>query len=570
MGLLRIVMLLAILFLVNFIGSQAYKRFDLTAEGRYTLSKPTIQLLHNLDDVVVVNVFLQGEFPAGFKRLQTATSDMLYEFKNVSGGKVIYRFINPSAGDYEERNKMYKLLYDKGLSPTNLKEKTGDGTKNKIIFPGMILRYHDKEFPVQLLESQVGLGPEEVLNNSIELLEYKIANGIKKVTQRESPKIGFIQGEGELTKYQMADFLQTLYNAKYDVRLIDLPNTLTLVNKYKTIVIAKPTQPFDEKDKFKIDQFIMNGGEVLWLIDESTAVMDSLKGKTAFMAMNMPHNLDDQLFRYGVRINADLVEDMQCNVIPLVTNQGNPPQTEFFPWPFFPVVTSYSSNPQSVGLPKPHLIAKNLDAVAFQFVSTIDTIRVPGVKKTPILHTSAYSKAIKLPARLHFSMMQTQPDQSSFTRSYLPVAYLLEGNFTSAFKNRLSAQTLEVLQDSLEGVSFRDSSLYAKMIVIGDGDVIANEIASDGNPYPLGYYPYTKQTFANKDLLLNCIEYLTDENQLIATRNREIKLRLLDKLRVEEEGNTWKTVNMVVPVFIIALFGFIYNRVRKRKYTRVA
>lgn len=567
-AIIRLALTLVILALLNVVANRVYDRYDLTTEKRYTLSEPTVQMLRNLNDVVTVTVFLEGEFPAGFKRLRNATEDMLYEFNNISSGNVQYRFIDPSAGSYEDNQKLYKDLTDRGLNPTNLRVKGTEGSSSKIIFPGLIMRYMDSEVPLQLLESQIGMGPEQVLNNSIELLEYKIANSIKKVTQRNVTRVGVIQGQGELAPMQLSGMMQTLVDNKYDVKLVDLPNTLTLVNKFDAIIIVKPTLAYREQDKFKVDQFIMNGGKALFMVEGSNASMDSLRGQPMQMAIHPDANLDDLLFKYGVRVNQDLVQDLQCDVIPIVVSATNPPQTEFFPWPFFPIITSYSAGAENANAPKPHVIAKNLDAVAGKFVSTLDSVQVPNVKKTPILYTSAYSKAVLLPTRIHFSMLKTKPEPKSFTKSFMPVAYLLEGQFESVFKNRLSANTLQVLQDSLENVSYKEQSDYNKIIVIGDGDIAANEVSNRGEPYPLGFNPYTEQNFANKDLLLNCMEYLTDNNNLIATRNREVKLRLLDKVKVSSESLKWQLINLVLPVVAIILFGLLYNFVRRRKYAK--
>ncbi|CAN5394730.1 gliding motility-associated ABC transporter substrate-binding protein GldG [soil metagenome] len=564
----RLGILLVIVLLLNIISQRIFTRIDLTTEKRYTLAKATTNLLRNLDDVVYVQVYLEGKFPAGFKRLRNAAEEMLYEFSNVSGGKVQYRFLDPSQGAEADRQLLYKDLYDKGLMPTNLQVKEADGTSQQIIFPGLLMRYRGQEVPVNLLENRPGFGPEQALNVSIELLEYKIANGVKKVSQRSSPRIGILQGHGELDKKYLADIITNLTDLKYDVKLVDLPTTLSVAKSFETLIIPKPTQPFLEQDKFKLDQFVMHGGSILWLIDVTDADMDSLRGKPFHMAATRQLNLDDQLFKYGVRLNGDLVQDMQSNVIPIVVGEGNPPQTQLLPWPYFPVLTSYTDDPNDVRLPKPHTIVRNLDAIAAQFISTIDTIRVPGVKKTPLLFTSRNSKAVLAPARLHFAILKEQPNPQNYNKAYMPVAYLLEGNFPSLFKNRLSAETIKTLNDSLQNVGFKDASVYAKMIVIADGDIIANQVASDGNPYLLGYYPFTKQTFANKDFILNCIEYLTDDAQLIETRNKEIKLRLLDKQRVRDHKLTWQVVNMAVPVLLVALFGLVYNFIRRRKYAR--
>ncbi len=567
-SMVRLAILLVIVVLLNIISQNVYTRLDLTTEKRYTLANASNELLRNLDDVVYVQVYLEGKFPAGFKRLRNATEEMLYEFANVSGGKVQYRFVDPSAVETQQRELLYKDLYDKGLLPTNLQVKETDGSTQQIIFPGLLMRYRGQEVPVNLLENRPGFGPDEALNVSIELLEYKIANGIKKVSQRSSPRIGIVQGQGELEQKYLADIITTLTDLKYDVKMVDLPSTLSVAKSFETLIIPKPTKPFQEQDKFKLDQFAMHGGSILWLIDATDADMDSLRGKPYHMAAARDLNLDDQLFRYGVRFNSDLVQDMQSNVIPIVVGEGNPPQTELLPWPYFPVLTSYSSDPNDVRLPKAHTIVRNLDAVATQFIGTIDTIRVPGIKKTPLLFTSRNSKAVLTPARIHFAILKEQPDPANYNKAYMPVAYLLEGNFTSVFKNRLSPETIKTLNDSLKNVGFKDAGDYAKMIVIADGDIIANQVANDGNPYLLGYYPFTQQTFANKDFILNCIEYLTDDAQLIETRNKEIKLRMLDKQQVRDQKLGWQVLNMAVPVALVALFGLVYNFIRRRKYAR--
>lgn len=564
----RLAILLVIVVLLNIISQSIYTRIDLTTEKRYTLAKASTSLLRGLDDIVYVQVYLEGKFPAGFKRLRNATEEMLYEFGTVSGGKVQYRFVDPTAIDPAQRELLYKDLYDKGLLPTNLQVKENDGTSQQIIFPGLLMRYRGQEVPVNLLENRPGFGPDQALNVSIELLEYKIANGIKKVSQRRSPRIGIIQGQGELDTLRLADIITTLADLRYEVRTINLPATLSVAKRFETLIIPKPTKPFTEQDKFKLDQFVMHGGSILWLVDPTDADMDSMRGKPFHMAAARDLNLDDMLFRYGVRLNTDLVQDMQHNVIPIVVGEGNPPQTQLLGWPYFPVITSYSTDPTDTRLPKPHTIVRNLDAIATQFISTIDTIRVPNVTKTPLLFSSRNSKALLAPARLHFAILKEQPDPKNYNKAYLPVAYLLEGTFTSVFKNRLSAETIQALNSDLKEVGFKDTSTYAKMIVIADGDIIANEVANDGNPYFLGYYPYTKQTFANKDFILNCIEYLTDDAQLIETRNKEIKLRLLDKARVRDQKLMWQVVNMASPVLLIALFGLVYNFIRKRKYAR--
>lgn len=556
-AILGLVAVLLFLGMLNFVAQNFYKRLDLTAEKRYTLSPSTKALLNGLEDYVYIKIYLEGDFPAGFKRLQRSTKELLDEFKAVSGKRIEYEFIDPTAiKDMEDRKKAYDFLVQSGIEPTNLQVKGGEGVAQKIIFPGALVSYRGKAAAVQLLENQIGFGPEQVLNNSIELLEYKFANQIKKLIQRRNPKIAFTQGHGEPGEAALSDMVKTLQAQRYDVEVVDVSQQLSLADKYNVLIVTQPTQRFEEVDKYKIDQFIMHGGSVLWLIDPMNVNLDSLRGKPAYFAKPRDLNLDDMLFRYGVRLNTDLVNDMRCGKIPLVVGSvGGAPQTQLFPWYYKPLVTSDNL----------HSISRNLDAVAFNFCSTIDTVKNKEVRKTILLNTSQYSKALMAPVRVHFSQVKLQPDPRAFPQSHLPLAVLLEGAFESVFKNRLAEQTMKVI-DSLEEFSFKGKTDFGKMIVIGDGDIIQSQVNAQGNVYPLGFDIYTEQTFANKDFLLNCIEYLLDENQLIETRNKEIRLRLLDPQKTQTEKTYWQVLNLVLPLLIILIFGLIYFFWRKRKY----
>jgi ABC-2 type transport system permease protein len=555
-SLFTLLLLGVLLVLVNVVAYHFYERFDLTKEERYTLSNATKDLLRNLDDEVFIKVFLEGEFPAGFKRLRNSTFDMLVEFRSASKNKIHFTFENPMEGKTEQDKKeIYEQLTAKGLTPTNLRVNAENQYSSKIIFPGALVRYRDREMPLQLLENQIGLGPQQVLNNSIELLEYKIANKIKKITQRAKPTIAFTEGHGELPDEQLADIKRTLEELQYDVVRINLKELLQIPKRYKLLVIAKPVKEFREQEKFKLDQFVMNGGSVLWLIDAVDMEMDSLRGKEVYFANKRELNLDDQLFRYGVRVNPYLVQDLQCNKIPLVVGMlGNQPQTELFHWVYFPVLMGNDN----------HAIVRNLDAIQSQYIATVDTVKAPGVNKTFLLTTSPYSKALMAPVRVHFSMLKEQPDPSTFNKKNLPVSVLLEGQFQSVFKNRLSPETTHIL-DSLK-INFKEESRFSKMIVIADGDIIRNEVSSRGGIMPLGFYGFTEQTFANKDFILNCVEYLADETQLIETRNREVKLRLLDKQKIQQGKLYWQILNLGLPTLMVVVFGLVYNFVRRKKY----
>jgi len=544
---------------LNLLASKFYLRFDLTKENRYSISEPTKQLLNGLEDDVFIKVYLEGSFPAGFVRLKSATEDMLKEFRLNGGQKVEFVFVDPLASnDPDERKNIKEELEKKGLTATTLMESDKGSYAEKIIFPGAIVNYRGRELPVQLLENQVGFEQEEILNNSIILLEYKFANAIKKLTRYRAPLIAFTSGNGELSNERLGDLSRTLSNLLYKNSRLDLGEYYKVPKEIDVLVIAKPTKPFDEKDKFKIDQYLMNGGKLLWFIDQVKASMDSLKNKEMFMAMAEDYNIDDMLFKYGVRVNYDLIQDHDmCNPIPLVVGQvGNSPQTQLFPWYFHPLLVPS----------KKHAIVKNLDPVAGRFASTLDTIRVKGIKKTILLHTSEATKAVLAPTRIQFSMLKEKPNRASFRKKNVPAAVLLEGSFPSVFKGRMASSFLQSI-DSSEELTYIENSAYTRMIVVSDGDIAANDLRQAGGIYPLGFNRYTNITLSNRDFILNSLEYLLDDNGLIETRNKEIKLRLLDKEKLANEKLFWQLFNMLLPLVLIVLFGLIYSLIRQKRFS---
>lgn len=548
-----------ILLLLNVVSRYYYFRLDLTAEKRYSISEPSKKLAADLKDVVTVKVYLDGDLNAGFTRLKESTRNLLNEYRAYGGKNIEFQFIDPMAvQNLDERKALMTDLMQRGLSPTNLTTKSKTDSKQQLIFPGAMVTYGGREMPVQLLENQIGFSPQQILNNSEILLEYKFSNAIKKLTQYRSPRVVFIQGHGELTNLETADIQNTLLNLQYEVKDFDLHNNYQIPAKIDVAVIAKPRIAFDEKDKYKIDQFIMRGGKVLWLVDGTTAAMDSLKtSPTGQFAQGNDFNLDDMLFKYGVRVNTDVVQDINlCNPIPLIVGQmGNAPQTEMFPWYYFPLLVSDNN----------HAIVRNLDPVAGFFVSTIDTVKNPGVNKTILLHTTDNAKAQLAPTRIHFGILQNKPNPAYYNQPKLPVAVLMEGAFESAYKNRLSPEFLAA-SDTVENLKFVEKSPQSKMIVIADGDIIRNEVRNDSSAYPLGYYMYTKQQFANKDFMLNCIEYLIDDSGILETRNKEVKLRMLNTVKAEDEKLKWQLINIALPILLIILSGVAFGFYRRKKY----
>lgn len=560
-ALTRLLLLLAILLLANIVSRLYYFRLDLTSEKRYSISKPTKNLLRNLKDVVTVKVYLDGDLNAGFTRLKESTRNLMNEFRAYGGRNIEFQFIDPmSIQNLDERKAMMTDLMQRGLAPTNLTTKSKTGTKQQLIFPGAIVMFAGREMPVQLLDNQIGFSPEEVLNNSDIQLEYKFANAVRKLTALRAVRVAFLHGHGELDEVYTADLRKTLTGLRYELRDIDIIQSYHIPDEVDAVVIAKPRARFEDKDKYKIDQYIMRGGKVLWLIDGTDADMDSLRlSPVGQFAIANELNLEDMLFKYGVRVNNDLVQDVNmCNQIPLVVGQmGNAPQTEMFPWYYFPLLISDNN----------HAIIKNLDPVASYFPSSIDTIKNPGVRKTILLHTSDNSKRQLTPCRVHFGILQGKPLMSYYNEQKVPVAVLLEGQFESVFKNRLSPETMAAF-DTVKSLKFSAQSPASKMIVISNGNIISNELRSDSSVYPLGYDKFTRQQFANKDFILNCIEYLTDTTGILETRNKEVKLRLLNKVKADDERLKWQMINLVMPIAVIVVLGLIFNYYRRKKYAQ--
>lgn len=553
---------LALVIIVNYAGQYVFKRFDLTKEGRFSLTKPTKEFFTGLDDVVFVKVYLEGEFPAGFKRLRNATEDMLIELKSYAGANLQYEFIDPLADiDEAEKKEISTSLIKKGLIPRRLIENEGE-YKEKMFFPGAIVSYQGRELPVILLEEQLNKGPQETINNSIALLEYKLANAVQKLKKPNRQRVVFLEGHSELTEAEVEDFAATI-QPFCELHRYNLKNNLIIPSKYDVAVIAKPRLPFEEKEKFKIDQYIMNGGKVIWLVDQLNADMDSLMNNTGtYITTDYGLNLDDQLFKYGVRLNYNLIQDLQSNVIPLAVGQdqaGNATQLKNFPWFYYPVISNTNQN---------HPITKNINLIQTKFVSSMDTIRVKGITKTPLLTTSQYTKLMGNPVRLDLQMVREQPVKEQYVKHNEVIAVALEGVFESNFKGRLAFSTMKMI-DSLEEVSYKEVSKPNKMIVISDGDIIKNEWDKKSDrPYPLGYYKYTNETFANKDFLINCIEWLMDDSGIIEARSKELTLRLLDTQKIAKEKTFWQVVNIVLPMILLGICGILFITYRKRKYTK--
>jgi ABC-2 type transport system permease protein len=550
---LGIFILLIVVF--NILAQYLFTRFDFTKEKRYTISNTSTQILQDLNTDIKVIVYLEGDFPAGFKRLRTATKDLLLDYKAYAGSKLTFEFVNPIEGkNQQQQEEVYNLLTSKGIEPTNLSVNTESGLSQKMIFPAAIVSANGKEIPVKLLQTRIGLNPEEVLNNSIQNLEYAFSSAIKKVSTGGKPRVGFTEGNGELSDLQLQDAMKSLADG-YEVGRINLTSlTLDGLQKLKVMVIAKPSIAFSELEKYKIDQFLMQGGKIIWTIDQVNADLDSIRKSTSGeqLAYQNKLNLDDQLFTYGVRINYDLVGDMNCAQIPVSVGQvGGQAQIQLVPWLFNPIIIPINSHP----------LVKNLEGIKTEFLNTIDTIEIKNVKKTVLLTTSPFNRELAAPTIISLDMIEDTPDPKLFQSNPKAVCILLEGIFKSNFLNRAIPEGINFNQNTL------GNSKNTKMLVFSDGDVFKNGVSEkDNSVFPLGYDRYTQQTYGNKTFLLNALDYLTDDSGLISLRSKEIKLRLLNKGKLVEEKTKWQLINTLVPLIMLILFGIFQHIYRKRKY----
>ncbi len=549
-----VVVLVVILILLNFVGSFLFKRFDLTSEKRYTLSSSTIKLLKSLDDVVYLKVYLQGDFNPSFTRLKNETKEILDEFRAYSNNNLEYEFINPLENpNKDEVDKIQKQLFDKGIMPEQVVDKSAQKTSEVLIWPGAIVSYKGKESVWQIYKRQVGFDPETSINNSVQELEYGLSNTIRKTKLLKKPEVVFIEGHDELDTIRCADFMRSL-TEYYDVTRVKINHKLYALKGAAAIVIAQPDSMYDEKDKFIIDQFIMHGGKALWLIDPVYTNRDTLNLRGYTLGFKNDLNLDDILFKYGVRLNPVLAQDLQCAQVPInVGFKQGQPNFQMFPWVYFPLLLPTSNHP----------IVKNLDLIRTEFIGTLDTVFSRDVKKTILLQTTKYTKTQHTPARINLGMIKYKPKEDQYRNSFQNVSCLLEGSFESVYKNRISSMFMEG-----SDYDYISKSKPTKMIVVSDGDIAKNEYQQNtGMIYPVGYDIYMKQQFANKTFLLNCMNYLLDDEGLLQLRSREVKLRLLDSKKIATQKPKWKFINVGLPLGLILAFGLIQFYIRRKKYT---
>ncbi len=568
---LFLILLFAIVIAVS---SFIHYRIDLTQEKRFTLSASTKKLLQNIDTTINIKVFLTGDLPADYKKLSIATQDLLREFSDLSNNNIKVSFETPGKDLNDSlKTQLYDSLSHAGVVFERNEDvnETANKSTAQIIIPSALI-YYKQQPPaaIDLRSSRTVFKNYNVINeepqpdkeatrNAAEaLLEFKLANAIDKLTRTYIPAVAYCIGNGEPVDLTVNDLGESLRN-EYRLAVFDLKRGYPNPDQINALLIVKPTQAFTDEDKLKIDQYVMHGGKVLWFVDKLYAELDSLlRSRADFIAYDRNLNIDDILFKYGVRINGDLVQDLNCSKIPVVTgyNPDNSPRMQRIPFPYYPFLQSINNNP----------ISKNLDRVLSVFPSSIDTVKAAGITKTILLASDTNSRALSSPALVSLNTVRTDEDFNSMNRSHIPVAVLLEGKFNSLFANRLDKATQDSVQQATGKPFAAKASADGKQIVVSDADIVTNAVTKTTGPLPMGELPFENYRFANRDFFLNSVDYMVSTSGIFESRNKDFVLRLLDKKKVAEQRTTWQFINIVLPIVLIIAFGLVFQYVRKRKY----
>lgn len=551
----QLVITAIILLALNFGGYYFFHRFDLTQDKRYTLSPATISIVEEVKEPLYIDVFLEGQFPGEFKRLQDETKQLLEEF-HARNSNIIFNFINPLEGENGPDEAIQKL-YSMGMTPVNVTVDDKGKQSQELVFPWAMANYGKKTVKFPLLKNMLGASTAEKVVSSVQHLEYAVTDAINKVTKEKEKKVAIIKGNGEMNDRLIGDFIRTVresyYIAPFTLDSVSKNPELTLkqLKGYDLAVIAKPAEAFTEQEKQVLDQYIVNGGKTLWMVDAVQIEMDSLYNETGTtLAFPRDLNINDMFFKYGIRINPDLVKDEIATRIKLATGaQGSETQFQEYLWRFSPYVYPDSKNP----------IVKNMDGIKFEFANSIDTLK-NGIKKTVLLRSSQYSRKVGTPAEINLSMVEEQTSPKDYVgKGFVPVAVLLEGKFHSAFENRILP---------FKDPSFKNEGKAGKMIVISDGDIAKNQLDKEFQPMELGYDKWTGVLYDNKGFVMNCVNYLLDDKGLINIRSKDVDLPLLDVEKVHENYTAAMFITVGLPIVILALFGFLFTYLRKRKYSK--
>lgn len=552
--LLTVIGFLAGLICLNVASNFFYTRIDFTKEKKFTLQPETKSVISSIAKPITITVYLDGELPSAFKRLKNATADLINDYRSYAGAAIKVQFIDPIAGlSGADLDSTVNNLYRMGVEPTSLNIKNDNGFEQKTIFPMALVEGDGRGYPIKLLQNLSTTGNyEDNINNSIQNLEYLFTSAVQKVVTGNHPRVGFTEGNGELTDSELHDAISSLSDS-YEVGRVNMDLiTKEGLDKLNLLVITKPQKEFSEAEKYKINYFVMKGGSVLWSVDQVRAELDSMSKTGETLAFNRKLNLDDMLFMYGARINYNLIADANCTEIPLSTGAGQG-QIQMAPWVYYPLLLPDTNS----------TLVKNIDGIRSEFVSTVDTIGVKGLKKTVLLRTSGFNKIYNVPKLLSLQMVAEQPDPRDYAGSPQTTGILIEGRFPSVFLNRA------IPAGVTESYAVPSESKPGKMVVLGDGDLFKNQVSSkDGSSFPLGFDRYTQQTYGNKSLLLNLVDYLANDHNLIALRNKEVKIRLLDKAKLRTDKAFWQLLNIGVPLAMLILFAIFQHYHRRRKYAR--
>ncbi|SOC81547.1 protein involved in gliding motility GldG [Salinimicrobium sediminis] len=548
----QVLVVLAGIIAVNVISYYFFGRFDLTADKRYTLSEASEELVSKAEAPLIIDIFLEGEFPPEFRRLQTETRQLLEEFAAVNP-QVKFRFTDPleEGGD---ANTIATQFYEMGMTPARINVVENGRTSEAIVFPWAMANYGNKTVAVPLLKNQLGATTEQRVASSVQQLEYAFTDAFKRLLEPRKKKVAVMRGNGELEDRYIADFIKSIQEYYFiapftlDSVAVDSTGTLEQLKEYDLLIEAKPTEAYTEAEKLVLDQYLMSGGKQLWLLENSAMETDSLFTPTgSAFALPRDLNLGDYFFKYGIRINPALVTDLYSAPIVLASGSGNNTEFNPYPWFYFPLSSSPSSHP----------IVNNLEAVKFEYANPIDTLK-NNIQKTVLLASSPRSAIEGLPREISLKEINAQPDPAAFTAGEQPLAVLLQGEFTSVYENRVLPFELN---------NFRSKSEPTKMLVISDGDVGKNQLQR-GEPLELGFDRFTGTTYGNKEFLLNAVNYLLDDTGLINIRSKEVKIAFLDLEKVEENRNFWQVVNLVLPLVLLGIFAVLFGIFRKRKYIR--
>ena len=552
------IILIAALLAINFLASVIHKRVDLTDEKRFTISSPVKKILVRLDDIVDVDLFLKGDMPAGFKKLSASAEELLQEFNNYAGGKIRYKVLSAEDQMPGTSRTYADTLSALGVIPINLKVQLKAGEQSQFVYPAALVRYKGKMVPVNLYSgTQTIITPPE-LNSAEALLEYKFADAIYKASADHKPMIAYCIGNGEPTGINIYDLAENVLKKNYSLYMFNLAAEPVIPDTFRLLMIVKPAIAFTDAEKLKIDQYVMRGGKVIWFIDRLDAEMDSLQVKNQVIAYDRNLRLEDLLFKYGVRINPDLLMDLQCDFLPFNVNGKD--QFEFLHWNYFPLFESKQNS----------VVNKNVGLVAGRFVNSIDTVGDPGIKKTILLSSSSNSRTIETPALISGEENRNAPEDEAYKKKDIPAGILLEGKFISLYKNRVG----QAVMDSLfhyDAPFLSQCIADNKMIVIADGDIVLNGVFQ-GKPLPMGINSYTIETqyqyqFANKEFVENCLDYLVNNMGLTEARAKDYTLRLLDPRKTAGQRTGWQIINLVLPVSVVIICGMLYQWRRRKKYS---